>query len=331
MLIPPPDLPNEILVRALAEGWGLNVVALRYRAVGFGSHHWNAVDAAGVTWFVTVDDLGAKRHSLNEDDDASFARLQAALTTAVDLDDSGQRFVIAPVSTVAGASLMRTGRFAVALYPYVDGETYAWGEFATPAHRQGVVDLIIALHSVPRTAAPHAIADDFTIEHRDELEAGLDPDIAAPDSGPYAQRVATLLAGNASRIRRTLGDYDDRAAVVRESDWPHRAVLTHGEPHPGNTILTAGGWVLIDWDTTLVSLPERDLWSLDPGDGSALRAYTDATGNAPNPSALALYRTRWDLSDIAVSISWFRREHTGTADDDKSWEELCALVAGLPA
>jgi aminoglycoside phosphotransferase (APT) family kinase protein len=41
-------------------------------------------------------------------------------------------------------------------------------------------------------------------------------------------------------------------------------VLTHGEPHPGNLIQVGSRWMLVDWDTTLVAPPERDLWLLDP-------------------------------------------------------------------
>ncbi|WP_432843998.1 phosphotransferase family protein [Dactylosporangium sp. CA-092794] len=40
---------------------------------------------------------------------------------------------------------------------------------------------------------------------------------------------------------------------------PPGLVLTHGEPHPGNTMRTGGGWLLIDWDTALLAAPERDL------------------------------------------------------------------------
>ena len=47
-------------------------------------------------------------------------------------------------------------------------------------------------------------------------------------------------------------------------------VLTHGEPHPGNTMRTEDGWRLIDWDTARIAPPERDLWSINPGDGSML-------------------------------------------------------------
>jgi spectinomycin phosphotransferase/16S rRNA (guanine(1405)-N(7))-methyltransferase len=96
-------------------------------------------------------------------------------------------------------------------------------------------------------------------------------------------------------------------------------------------MLTNDGWLLIDWDTTAVAPPERDLWGLDPGDGSILRAYADATGVTPLPSMLELYRIRWDLADIAVGVSRFLRGHPGDLDDDKSWDILRSLIAGIGA
>jgi spectinomycin phosphotransferase/16S rRNA (guanine(1405)-N(7))-methyltransferase len=136
-----------------------------------------------------------------------------------------------------------------------------------------------------------------------------------------------LLRAHEKPIRRELGRYDELVAEARAQ--PHRTVLTHGEPHPGNTILTTEGWALIDWDTTLVAPPERDLWGLDPGDGSILGAYADATGRPALPSMLELYRVRWDLADIAVEVSRFRGPHGDTADDSKTWELLRAQVQGL--
>ena len=44
----------------MADGWRVAVDALAYAPVGFGSHHWHAT-AGGDRWFVTVDDLAAKR------------------------------------------------------------------------------------------------------------------------------------------------------------------------------------------------------------------------------------------------------------------------------
>jgi hypothetical protein len=93
-------------------------------------------------------------------------------------------------------------------------------------------------------------------------------------------------------------------------------------------MLAPGGWLLIDWDTAQAPPSERDLWDLDPGDGSILAAYADATGVTPLPEMLELYRLRWDIPDIAVSVSRFRRPHSGSPDDDVSFELLRSLIAG---
>lgn len=324
----PPDLPEDLLAAALARDWGVAVASMTYRPVGFGSHHWEVLDAAGARWFVTADELENKRHWLGEPLAAAFGRLRAALAAASDLRDCGAAFVVAPVPTLDGEPLARVhDRFGVALYPFVDGQSFEWGEFRTPAHRQGMLDLVVATHTAPAAAARRAMADDFAVPHRDELEAALDPAGLVADCGPYARPAALLIAGNAAPIRRLLARYDELAALGRSR--PSAPVLTHGEPHPGNTMLTSGGWKLIDWDTALVAPPERDLWSLDPGDGSVLGAYADATGVPPLPSMLELYRIRWDLADVAIDVSRFRRPHPGSVDDDESWAILRALVERL--
>jgi spectinomycin phosphotransferase len=129
--------------------------------------------------------------------------------------------------------------------------------------------------------------------------------------------------GRAS-IRQALAQYDTLVNAAR-ADPPDR-VLTHGEPHPGNTMRTEDGWRLIDWDTALLAPPERDLWDLDPGDGTLHTAYTAATGAALRPALLELYRRRWDLAEIAVCLARFREPHGSTADDEESWTILHELV-----
>ncbi len=330
MLTQPAGLTNDVLVRVLSDGWGLTVASIGYRAVGFGSHHWEVVDNDAVRWFVTADDLDIKQHAAGEPDAAAFGRLRAALATALDLRDCGAAFVIAPVRTRACQPLVLTDRrMGVALYPYVDGQSFCWGDFPTPAHRRGVLELIVALHTAPAGPRRHAMAEDFAVPHRDELRLACGHNGTGRAGGPYASLAAALLTENAARIRRLLGRYDGLVKEARRR--PERMVLTHGEPHPGNTMRTREGWVLIDWDTVLLAPPERDLWCLDPGDGSIIGAYADATGVAPLPPLLELYRLRWDVADLAADISRFWRPHSGSLDDEKSWDGLSSLVARLPA
>jgi spectinomycin phosphotransferase/16S rRNA (guanine(1405)-N(7))-methyltransferase len=309
----------------LEGGWGMRVAAMTYRPVGWGSHHWEIADRGGNRWFVTVDELETKRVSASESLDDGFARLRASLLSAVELADAGREFVVAPVPALGidGDPVARLGsRFAVAVYPFVDGRSFAWGDGDTSDWRLAMVAMVAGVHTAPTRARRRALADDFTVPFLDELEAACGGEVT--DSGPCGRPVAALMREHAGPIQRVLERYDRLTRLARSR--PGRNVLTHGEPHPGNTMLTAAGWRLIDWDTVLVAPPERDLWTLDPGDGSILDAYAAATGTTPRPDLLDLYRLGWDIKDIAYDVSRFRRPHTGSLDDDKSWRLLCALV-----
>jgi hypothetical protein len=327
MLTPPDGLSENTLAAVLSRHWQVAASSLTYRPVGFGSHHWEVADAAGTRWFVTADELHHKRVGLSESLDNAFSRLRAALAVAMDLRTGGLSFVVSPIPGGDGEPLVRAGdEFGVAVYPFVVGQSFGWGEFALPGHLDAVLDLLIAVHTAPRAARLRAMTDDYAIPHRDELEAAVDAVARrdGPEPGPFARPAVSLLAANRAPIRRLLARYDELAAQARSE--PARAVLTHGEPHPGNTMLTPAGWRLIDWDTVLVAPPERDLWSLDPGDGSVLTRYREATGVRPLSAVLELYRIRWNLADLAVDLSRFGRPHRGTDDDEASWELLRSLV-----
>src|SRR5438477_6610964 len=102
MLSRPTGLSDDALRQTLAEHWDLAVTGLEYRAIGFGSHHWDAHATGGDSWFVTVDEVGRDP-----------GPLCAALATAVALRAAGCAFVIAPVPTDAGEPLALLGEFAV--------------------------------------------------------------------------------------------------------------------------------------------------------------------------------------------------------------------------
>src|ERR1700730_5426260 len=61
MLTPPDDLPEAVLASALGRWWGMTVGSMAYRAVGWGSHHWEVADESGSRWFVTADELDKRR------------------------------------------------------------------------------------------------------------------------------------------------------------------------------------------------------------------------------------------------------------------------------
>ena len=99
-------------------------------------------------------------------------------------------------------------------------------------------------------------------------------------------------------------------------------VMTHGEPHAGNVLRTAKGFVSINWDTATVAPPERDLWVLAEDDPTLLDAYAERTGVEVDPAALALYRLWFDLAEIGGYLTLFAEPHEETADTAESWTNL---------
>ena len=329
MLAPPKGLTEDALAATLSRGWGIGVAGLEYRAVGFGSHHWEVVEAGGARWFVTVDELARRRFAADETYAQIQARLAAGIGAARALRNLGERydFVVAPVPSLDGAVLIpaREG-FCVAVYPLLEGESFRWGEFRYEDQLPAVVSMLTAVHQAPVSSVPGATADDLGIQMRNELESALADRTEVEDHGPYSIPLGALITHHERAIAAALRRYDTLVAGVGADT---RRVLTHGEPHAGNTMFTAEGWKLIDWDTAQIAPPERDLWNLDPGDGSVLHEYAEATGHVPNHELIELYSLRWDLTDLGVYAGEFRHEHGDDANTAKAWVSLQSVVGAL--
>ena len=150
------------------------------------------------------------------------------------------------------------------------------------------------------------------------------------NGGPYAEPGRDLLARYERPLRQAFARFEGLLDRVREAGGPY--VITHGEPHPGNLLRTRAGLCLVDWDMTALARPERDLWWVISGDQDAAR-YSWRTGWTVNQDALALYRLRWGLDDIAEFLSEIRGPHQRTADTLVSWtglqETLESIAGGL--
>ena len=242
---------------------------------------------------------------------------------------AGLGFVLAPVAGGGGAALRRLGpRYGVALFPFMDGSAGSFWDYAAPDHAAWVVPMLAELHRA--TPAVRGVAQPRAVEvpGRADLEAAL-ADLDRPwVGGPFSEPARAWLAANAGSVRRALGTFDELAAQVAAAG--RDLLVTHGEPHPANLVRSGDRSYLIDWDTVGLAPPERDLWMLDGGAGEALAAYSQATGRELDPSALALYRLCWDLTDLSVYASFLRGPHRRTADTELAWRAVTEGVRHTP-
>jgi spectinomycin phosphotransferase len=307
----PDELEFESLLEPLRDCWGIGVAIVNYAPVGGGSYHWIVADHAGGRHFVTVDDLDNKGW-FGGTREAAFDGLLAAFDTAFALREHGLEFVVAPLRTSDGASLVRVSpRYTLSVFPFVDGEAGQFGEY-TASERAVVVPLVAALHQAPVTARRL----DLALPLREAL-AGVDQPW---DSGPLAEQGRRLLGRNTAVIDALLALYDRLGAGVASDGW----IVTHGEPHAGNLIESR---LLVDWDTVALAPPERDLWMPVDDDPEAASRYTQETGRELDPDALDFFRLRWDLADLASFTATLRAPHTDNADTRKAYEGLAIILS----
>jgi spectinomycin phosphotransferase len=317
----PSDIRDGDVVAAIAGQWAITVQDLCYLAVGFGGYHWLAVDQTGSRWFVTGSDLAVPW----------LTDVHAAMQTAAWLAaEAGLEFVIAPVPTMDGRVVGSVdSRHALTLFPYVDA---APGRIAEPLDeddRAAIIDMLARLH----TTSPQGVqvpSRPLELSSREAIDQAM-ASLGVPwNGGPYAEPGRDLLARYERPLRQAFGRFDGLLGRIRDADGPN--VITHGEPHPGNLLRTRAGLRLIDWDMTALARPERDLWWVISGDQDVAR-YSWRTGRTVNPDALALYRLRWHLNDIAEFLTEIRGPHQRTADMLVCWtalqETLEAVAEGL--
>ena len=321
----PEEFETSDLVGSLADSWGFSVETIDYAAVGFGSYHWVATDAAGMRRFVTIDDLDRKPW-LGGNRESVFDGLIRAFGSAVALHDAGLDFVLSPIATIDGDAVRRIGpRHSIALFPFVDGRAGRHFEYETPEERTAVIAMFARLHQATSAVDSIARTIDLDLPGRDQLVSGLQAVSQRWSGGPFSEPARQALAGRASEVAELLALLDRLAPEVarRSSDW----VVTHGEPHPLNVIWTDASQWLVDWDTVAVAPAERDLWMLVGDTGDDATAYAGETGHQPDQLALDFFRLMWDLKDLAEYIHVLRSPHGENDDTLMAYKGLTKCVA----
>ncbi|GAA3968505.1 hypothetical protein GCM10023085_58600 [Actinomadura viridis] len=320
-----PDGLDEERLPEILRAFGIDAEETDYARVGFGDYHWTVTGADGRRWFATVSDLENKEHC-GSGARAALAGLRRAMETAAVLRErDGLDFVVAPVRSENGETVLPLdGRYALSVFPYVAGTPGAFGQEQTAEERAQVLGLLAELHGrTPPGATPEIPLDP---PGRGRLEQELAGGAGEWRGGPYSEPARELLGGNTAALRARLRDFDRLAGQVRRSGAA--PVVTHGEPHPGNLLRVDGGYLLVDWDTVGLAYPERDLAGVC-ADTAAFAPYTEATGRTPDPAALTLYHLRWDLAEVAEYIGWFQAPHTRTADTETAWRGFTETVEAL--
>jgi spectinomycin phosphotransferase len=325
---PPETLSDPDLLVALAAHWEVQADSVRYVPKGAGSYHWMAAVGGHPRYFVTADDLDTKPW-IGDQRQLTFEGLRAAYQTAWALErHPGLSLVVGPVRASDGSVTVRlSDQYAVTVFPFVEGVAGHWGGQVSRSGRAELLRQLAGLHQVTGRLAIPVGRRPLDLPERPSLTAALHALDRPWQGGPLAERARNALADHAGAVIGWLAELDGLARSLQEAET-ERIVVTHGEPHPGNLIMTGQGLRLIDWDTVALALPERDLWMLDDGSADALAPYVEVTGRTVNETAVSFFKLAWTLSDIASFADMFRSPHEQTGWIDQKWNAFLCLLGG---
>ena len=299
----PDPIGADAILSLLQSSWSLDVDRVEYAAIGYGSYHWYA-NGNGGRWLVTADR-----------DDGRPVVAAYELT-----HELGERFgfVRSPLPARNGDVVVGTDGWLLSVWPWVVGRSGSFGDGQSPGDVSAVARCLRQLHDYSDAQVVSVLVDELEIPGRAALDAVLKQQLSAA-TGPYAAEVVDRVAANRSRLLGMLAEFEELAVDVRANS---ELVITHGEPHIANLVHGESDVVLIDWDTVRWAPRERDLWWL-PG-ASWREAY--GVDLQVSESAIAMYRLRWTLFDVADFVPALLGARSAAPDLDVAMDWVCNLL-----
>ncbi len=313
-----PDIPDEQLLACLRDHYGLRGAQIAFLPIGndVNTAVYRVVSEAATPYFLKL-----RR--------GSFDTTTVAIPKF--LRDCGVEQVIAPIETRQRQFWARMDAFAVALFPFVEGQN----GFASPLTDRLWIELGVALRGVHAAEVPPSLSAMIAREHSSSRCRHLDRALQARiEETEFADPIAAQMDSFLRAHRDTIAHMVDRADALGSALRAHSAplVLCHADIHAANVLIDAkGALYLVDWDTLVFAPKERDLMFIGGGIGGAWNDPREAVlfyqgyGQTEiNPSALAYYRYERFIEDIAEYCERLLRTDLSEADRETGLHKFVA-------
>lgn len=186
--------------------------------------------------------------------------------------------------------------YPTALFNYIEGKT-AIEQPLTEKHYEKLGELLGQIHRAKKVIN-YAVKEDFNVP-KEEFLSVIDYLENSRTASTTQQEAINLLKPIQSRLLRQLENLKKLEATLQNS--PPDFVLCHGEPSPGNIMVTPNNKVyLIDWDEPIMAPKEKDLLFFDKTLTPLLRGYAKYSNDRRiNKTAVDFYKHAWNIAEIA--------------------------------
>ena len=299
-----PLLEGDKLIHAmLLEHWNVYVVTIHFIPIGDSAYSYK-IETEGGNYYLKIVDRQTASGRRTAD------RMEFALPLQRFIGERPHAGVATsiPQITRKGTLYASHGSLLFALYTFIEGTTFADAYPMSATLVQRIGETLATLHHVqiPATLQQKALSDNLMAPFDESLRADLAvlEGVSSQDA-LYLQRLHTIISPWHEYIRAFLmrsHEYREEALQV-----PNSEVVCHGDAWGGNIIPSPSGkLVLIDWESSVIAPPERDVFiyiGYNSDDFAAFDAGYCAIHKEPmhwNTSLLAYYAYRAQLRNLAT-------------------------------
>lgn len=305
-----PNLPDELLIDCLRRDFGLPVARVEFLPLGA--------------------DVNTAVYQANTGGTAYFVKLRSGefndLTIVVPhlLEAQGIGHLIAPVAAAGGRLWTRLDRFAVILYPFIQGQD----GFTLELNDRQWFELGHVLKGVHAARLPDEIfrglpRETFQTVWFERTQEYLELFARETFSDPISAQLAGLMRAQRNVIEALIRRAEARRGTLLDNSPAF--VPCHADIHGGNVLIEPNGHLhVVDWDTLLFAPKERDLMFIGGGIGKGwdgargIDQFYQGYGSTDiDLAGIAYYRYVRILEDIVVYCEQILESDPGSPDRDQ--------------
>lgn len=282
-----PQVSDDLIIDALRSNFDILVTDLEFLPVGNDAGAWAYRVSCQASNFFLKLRRGAPK--------------LAGLLASTHLYHSGIENVVAPMTTVAGALHARLSEYALALFPWICGES-AWGVELTPSQYRQWGRTMRAIHKaqVTQSLLQTLPAENYDAKWLTRLEAVESAMARDGVHDSVARRMTRVWQEKQAQIDLVKQRYHELTRRFQARSVA--SVLCHADIHGANILIDNRGDIfVVDWDEAIIAPKERDLMFFinDGGSEAATAAFLDGYGQcAPDEIGLAYYRYDWVMQEF---------------------------------
>lgn len=305
-MIAEPNIDKLHLKQVLENEFGFSVESIEFDPRGEASLSY-LIHSGGKIFFLKVYDTS----SIDE-------RIFRFISELYEI--CGIKNVVHPIKTKADKLSIIFGRNVLVLFEYVSGKTWAEKQLSEEQFKK-LGKIIAQIHLSKNKIGAYPVKEDFRNPFTNNFKNIYSAMKKLDNPNIYQRELINIYKKYKDKFISELEELEATGNKLKKSNIEF--VNCHGEPSPGNVMVSESGEIyLIDWDSPLFAPKEKDLLFFDKFN-SVFEGYGEISKDAEiNTDARKYYTHLWNVGEI---VDWAERVLFKGSSDEENKHNLDKL------